>query len=214
MIGFIPKISEIKKDIYLFFKKELEKKRRSEQVEQLLEKAKQKDHLVEKLAKELLKRKLYFQIENYINAQFVALNYLKYLPKIEIIASLNGFKRWEKYKDFYKYIEQKINYKKVEKRRSKRKINFSDKELLNLKKVLKYEEDDKRLFFNKPQGFDLCLSNDIFFNLKSNLCNKCDYKVYCKNILKKKCFPLFQFRSDIIGEKTFLNKIKRIQFSQ
>lgn len=203
------KISEIMEDVYSAFEQELLKKRRPEQVKKLLEQARKKTHLVKKFSMSLLKRKLHFNIPDYVNAQFVALNYMPYLPKIEHITSEKGFERWEKYKHNYKYIEAKENYKKVLNRRKKQ-IVYTDEELLSMKNILDFEEEDKKLFYNTEKGFALCLDNEIFFNPKSFLCKKCIYKVYCKNILKTKNEPLFKFRFLKINEKKYLQKMKKI----
>ena len=172
-------INEIKENIYNAFKHELEKKRHPSYVNKVIIKSRSKDYLVEKLAKELLKRNLDLRVDDYINAQFIALNYMPYLPKIEQITSLNGFERWEKYKNLYKYIEAKINYKKVKKRRSKQ-SSYNDEELLSFKEVNDFEEDDKKRFLNQIEGFDLCLSNEIYFNPKSYICRQCIF--YSRNI--------------------------------
>lgn len=209
MQDIVPKISEVVEDVYSAFEKELLKKRRPEQVSKLLKQARTKSHLVKKFAASLLEKNLHFRIGDYVNAQFVALNYMPYLPKIEHITSKAGFQRWEKYKRFYKYIEAKENYKKVLKRRGKQ-ISYTVEELLSFKDLIDFEEEDKKIFFNTEKGFAFCLDNEIYFNPKSELCRNCSFRVLCKNILKVKNEPLFKYRFLKINKKTYLQRMKKI----
>lgn len=204
-------IREAKKDIYLAYKNELEKKRRPEQVKSFLEKAKLKDHLVEKLAINLIEKNLNLQIPDFVNCQFFALNYMPYLPKIEHITSDKSFERWEKYKDWYKKKISKENLKKLRKKQGKENSLEYLRELLELKNLKDYEEEDKKLFHNTVRGFDLCLTSTSLYNRKSEFCRTCVFKTKCIKILKIKYLPLYKLRKGLIKDNTFLKTMKKIE---
>lgn len=200
-------IKEIKKDIYDSFLAELELKRRPEQAFELLQKAKQKDHLVEKLAIMLKNNNLQFLVKQYVSAQFFSLNYMPYLPKIEHITSKKGLERWEKVKDWF---EIKIGKECLEKsNKNKLKISNAIKPLLELKKIIDVEEEEKKAFYNELEGFILCLDSTSLYNPRSILCVKCKYRKKCRRILKKRIPYLFKYRVGLIRKSTFIKNVKK-----
>jgi hypothetical protein len=193
------------------YESELLKRRRPEQVKFMLAKNKGLNQYAEKLYGNLVKWKLDYRIEDYIKAQFFALNYMPYLPTMIHIASDAGFARWEKVKDWFKLKEGSTAKKKRDVKLHKRKIN--EKLYLEIISTRKYEEDDKKLFHNKISGFMLCLEQTTLFNRKSKHCLLCNYKSQCKIILKQRCLPLHKIRMNLISENTYIKNLKEKEYN-
>lgn len=202
---------QIEKEIVECYKNELEKRRRPEQVQKIIEKVWTKKHLIEKLAINLIKKDLHLLVADYISCQFFALNYMPYLPKIEHITSDKGFERWEKYKSWFK---KKVSQENTKKTVTKLHKKIKDKKvLLSLKEIDKYEEEDKKLFFNTLRGFNLCLTSTTLYNPKSCFCKECYFKFFCIKVLKTRNIYLFYYRFNKINKNSFIKKIKEKQLS-
>lgn len=197
--------SKIKTEIYENYKSELLKKRRQEQVDKLMSDDKLEGYII-KLAKNLIRWKLTNNIPDFIEAQYFALSYMKYLPTMMNLASDTALERWNKVGSWFKKKRAKENSIKVKKKICE---NFDSEIYLELLTKQKIEEDDKKLFWNTPAGFQLCLESTSLWNPKSNLCYSCQYKNICKEVLKTQFPELLDIRLKIISEKTFLNKMKR-----
>jgi len=204
-------MEHFKKKIFETYESELLKRRRPEQVKAMIAKSKDFDKYSEKLYNNLVKWKLDYRIEDYIKAQFFALNYMPYLPTMIHIASDTGLARWEKVKDWFKFKEAKIKKEKRNKKVAKKKIN--EKLYLEIISTRKYEEDDKKLFHNKISGFALCLEQTTLFNRKSKTCLLCNFKSDCKSILQQRCLPLYKIRMNKISEKTYIRKLKEKEYN-
>ena len=202
-------VHQVKDDIYKYYEQELLKHRREEQVNIIILKIKtNKDNLVEKFAHRLIKWNLELQVQLYIEAQFFSLNYMKYLPGIEHIGSEKGFERFLKVKDWFKSKQAKTNNIK-NKVKLYKKLSSDDKKTFSSFKYLnKYEEQDKRLFFNTLNGFELCLNSTTLYNPSSNLCRKCSFKNLCLKVLIKHNKNLFKYRLNVINNNTYIKNIE------
>ena len=199
---------EIKKDIYKYILLEYEKRRRLQQAKILLDKVRTKGHLVDRLIELLISNKLQYRIQDYIACQFFYLKYLPYLPNVAQLCSKNGLVRWNKVGHFFKFKESVLHKRKANSRINK--IKQSDlKDLLDLKKKQNFEEQDKKIFFNKIRGFDLCLASTSLYNPQSKYCCKCIFKKQCINILNKKFPYLLKYRLGKIKEITFLKYVRK-----
>jgi len=119
--------------------------------------------------------------------------------QINWIIGKTGIKRFEK------------NSKKVEFLRSKREIRGTGDDLLkrfkefdssNLKAIKKTflsgtnenEEFEKGLFYNTNEGLINCISETTLYNPKSKLCELCNIRMRCKEILKTNIPNLYKIR--------------------
>lgn len=201
-------------DIFKFYKKELEKKRRPDQVKKIITRDIKKIHLAYNLLSILKQKKLEFNIENYIGAQFFSLNYMKYLPNINHICSKNGVERYYKVKDFFKQKTGKEKTNKHNIKANKEAIKEFSKDILELKNINEYEEEDKQLSFNKVSGFEICLSLTTLYNPESSFCKKCIFKRSCIKILKAKNNNLYLYRTNKISKQKFLKIFKEKNFNE
>lgn len=203
-------MKEIKEEILEAYKSILLTKRREEQVQKILE-SKNTNVYLDKCAKNLIKWNI-GNVREFIQAQFFALDYMPYLPSMMHIASDNALQRYEKVKGYFKYITSKKETDKVRKR--VRKLSDFDKEVyLDFINLQKFEEEDKKRFYNKVSGLMLCLEATSLYHPKSKYCRQCKFKNFCRNLLKKKCEPLFLFRHKKIKQSTYLKKMSSKEYN-
>ena len=203
-------IEIIKKEIIEAYKNVLLTKRREDQVNKILS-SKNTIVYADKCARNLIKWNV-GNVEDFVKAQFFALDYMPYLPSMMHIASDTALQRFEKVKGYFKYIEGKKQVDKTQKKNSKL-LEF-DKELyLDFIKLQKFEEDDKRRFHNNISGLLLCMEATSLYHPESKLCRSCGFKVFCRQLLKKKCKPLFDVRHKKINQKIYLKRVSKKEYS-
>lgn len=56
------------------------------------------------------------------------------------------------------------------------------------------EEEEKELAYNTPEGLLNCISNTTLYNPKSKLCQGCNLRMRCKEILKVQIPNIYKFR--------------------
>jgi hypothetical protein len=200
-------LEEVKRKVLKYYRRELGKRRRGKQVDNIILREKNLDKFVTKCAENLIEWHLAHLVGKYVECQFFALNYMPYLPKMYHIASDKGFERWQKYSLWYKkklYVAEK---KKVSKKLHKKKEVYSS--LKYLDKTTKFEEKEKERFFNTLKGFLYCIENTTLYNKRSNFCEECKFKKYCKKKLKDEYRVLYRFRKGLINRKTFMKKVDK-----
>jgi len=200
---------KIAKDILYEYRQQLLQKRRKEQVNRMMEDSRLIGY-TNKCTDNLIKWKIPFEAKKYVRAQFFALNYMPYLPSMIHISSNNGLERYNKVKDWFeKKIGREIK-KKVQKKKNKE--PFSKKDILDLLKIQDFEEDDKKTFHNKKEGFLSCLEFTTLYNPKSKLCIMCRYKPFCKKVLEERCRPLLLIRLKKISRNIYIKRMKGSEF--
>lgn len=72
--------------------------------------------------------------------------------------------------------------------------NFGKPKTTYVNKLYDYEENDKKRFYNKPQGFIFCLTTTTLFNPISQICLNCNNKIDCKKALQANINKLYILR--------------------
>lgn len=57
-----------------------------------------------------------------------------------------------------------------------------------------FEEREKKMFFNKPEGFLWCITTTSAYNPRSKLCENCNNKIDCLNYLQNKQPKIYELR--------------------
>lgn len=85
----------------------------------------------------------------------------------------------------------------------KQSLNLSERRQEKLKIKEKYvlevhpiEEQFKQSFFNTEKGFVFCCTTTTLFNLKSDLCKKCDFAKQCKETLQANYPLIYKLRKE------------------
>ncbi len=130
-------------------------------------------------------------------------NHLKFgLSSIKLnwIIGKNSIERFDKVKNKHyilTFFKKEIRVKVGLSVRNKLKLKSSTILEANRNWLLELSEDEenfKKQFYNKPEGLLWCVSNTTLFNHKSELCQKCNNRSRCKEILKKNMPRLFKLR--------------------
>ena len=188
------------------YKEELLKRRHPRYVDKRMADKKRNVQYAEKLIKNLQQWELLHLVDDYIEAQFFALDYMPQLPNMIHIASDKGLERYEKVRGFYKEKTARIKNQKANKRTSK---IFDEEYYLSLLEVNDIEEEDKELRHNTDEGLLLCITDTSLYNPKSNLCKECIYKEGCEAVLAKRNEPLWKARLGKINSKTYIKKVRK-----
>ena len=133
------------------------------------------------------------------------------VPFLNWCVGKKGFSRWKNRSKSWKYFARKklgtipddirisLNLggnitRKVDKISSSSKISVNFKESHFLK-LNSFEEQDKKLFYGKSEGYLNCIAFTTLYNRKSMLCVRCKFTKKCRMQLKQDYPEIYEIRN-------------------